>query len=297
MLNALLKRSLGLMVFMNICACEQNITQQVAVHVSSPPSVSPSAQTTVGSASASATPRPSSKPQRSNQSPVVDSSSSSPLTTKSPELPVIPLSPISGPSAPRIYEKELELFATTIPEPEKTRSYDTRSIEIARVFWQKRYENNSRNPYEVLKMYLDSALIAWHNEALASKLNELILYTKAPLLFPKFAQIDAQNIAKAKDSTIRSYFSGTLSLNNYLIPDFDERLPQLVTTNSRGETITMTGHDVVAKAPAFPQEGDSFKVHLLSNLSKKRAEVTLLYQRDGWKIDFWAINVLVDMAD
>lgn len=70
-----------------------------------------------------------------------------------------------------------------------------------------------------------------------------------------------------------------------------------MTSNSRGETVTMTGHDVVAKAPAFPQEGDSFKVHLLSNLSHKRAEVTLLYQRDGWKIDFWAINVLVDMAD
>lgn len=286
---------LACLLILGLCACEQNITQRVDVHVSAPPVTRPSAQNTSVSGT---TPAPASaRPETPSASSTPARVSSSVPAAIASALPVIPLTPISGPSATPIYAQELELFATTIPDPEHTRSYDSRSIEIARVFWQKRYEKNSRNPYQVLRMYLDSALIAWHNEVLATKLNELVMHTKAPLLFPNFAQIDAQNIAKAKDSTIRSYFRGTLALNNYLISDFEQREPQLITTNSRGEFVTITGNDVVAKAPAFPKEGDSFKVHLLSNLSNKRAEVTMIYQRDGWKIDFWAINVLVDMAD
>lgn len=268
-----------------LSACEQKIIQNVNnILPTQAPGISPLA-------SASPLAEPSKRPA------VV------PLNTPSPEkspptaqpsasLPGISLSPIVGPSATPIFDQELERFAYSIPEPEKTKNYNAQNIQAAQALWTRRYDRFRKEPYQVLKMYFDAALIAWHNENLTAKLNESILYSGAPWLFPKYALMDAQAIAKAKEYAIRSYFRGTQPLNQYYLADFQNRTVNIVSKNSRGEYIELSTQDLITQAPSEPKDGDTLKIHVLSSATDKDAEVTLIYKK-GWKVDFWTPNVLV----
>ncbi|PKL76158.1 MAG: hypothetical protein CVV27_11740 [Candidatus Melainabacteria bacterium HGW-Melainabacteria-1] len=268
-----------------LCACEQTIVQQVdvppaVVHVQTV--IQPPAQSNI---QPTLQPRPLPNP---SPRPATGTQSAAPLP-----LPEIPLKPIAGPSAASVMPPELERFADSIPEPEITAAYDSRSIEMAAVLWQQRYTRSRANVAAVLGMYLDAALLAWHNENLTATLNQTIMHSKVAFIVPDFARLDAEAVAKEKEYAIRSYFQGTAKFNNYLLPDFEQRQPHFVSKNSRGEYTTLSAGDVAQLASASPREGDSVKLHLLSSAGGEMAEVTLIYHKGGWKIDYWAPNILV----
>lgn len=289
-------RPLGWIICLSILplsACEQQITQIAQVP---PPivrvSVPPATIQVVVQASAGPSAAVTAAPAAGSSGTIAVSSPAAPRPSAS-QLPRLELAPITGPSAPPVIPPEIEKFEYSIPAPESTRDYGNQDIQLARIYWQQRYLRQRQDAFQVLKMYLDSALIAWHNEALAASLNEEVLFTKAPLLFPNFARQDAAAIAKAKEYAIRSYFRGTSSVTGYSLADFQSRSVNVVSKNSRGEMIELGSQDAAALAPANPRPGDSFKYRLFSSASRSDVELTMIYQDNGWKVDFWTPNILV----
>ncbi|HEY9839418.1 MAG TPA: hypothetical protein V6D23_03100 [Candidatus Obscuribacterales bacterium] len=210
-----------------------------------------------------------------------------------PALPELELSAIPGPSATPYLPVGLERFASSIPEPASTRGYDSQSMAAAQLLWQQHYLQIRHDPYEVLRMYLDAGMIAWYNETLAAGLNQQVLHSKTPWLFPSYPLMDAQAVAGSKEYAIRSYFRATSKLNNYLLPDFEARTVNLVSKNSRGEYLELGAQDLSRLAPAVPSEGSSFKCHLYSSASRSDVELSMIYHEGGWKVDFWTPNILV----
>jgi hypothetical protein len=274
-------RSVLALLILTLCACEQSISQQTNV----PP---PIVNVTVNTAP-SPTPRPTARPA----SPRPASPMPTPRPSATPTLPSIDLNPITGPQLPDETPPGLDKFLTSIPDPELTRDYDTRAGEMALALWTRRYNDGRQDPYHVLKMYLDAGLIAGENEALAASLNRPIMHSQTPLLFPEYARLDAEAVAKAKPFAIRSYYRGTSEVNSYALPDFEARIVNVVSKTSSGGFKQLSVPDVRKQAPESPRYGEKVKYLLYSSARKAEAEVTLIYDNGGWKINFWTPNVLV----
>lgn len=287
MLKPYITSKLSLVFCFLLLGCEQKIIQNV--------NVLPATATQIPKAGSSNPVETTLRPDKPSNlaSPMIKPSikPQGPSNTSS-ILPDIEQAPIIGPSPTPIFKADIEKFEYTIVEPDRTQSYNQYDIEIASAFWLKRYERLKKDPYQVLKMYFDAALIAKYNENLTTELNKIMMYTKTSWLFPNFAQMDAQAIAKAKEYAIRSYYKNTLELNNYTLPDFQKRTLHTVNKNSRGEYVDLTQQDINSLAPKDPADGQEFKIKIYSQATQKDAEITLIYKR-GWKINFWTPNILV----
>lgn len=273
-------------ILLSSCA-DQNIIQTVQVVQPTAPPASPTPRV-------SSTPRPQAEP--SQLTPSQASPSRPSPTPRATPLPILPsIAPIlNGPNLGAVdYNVQFELFATGIPQAELTAEFGPRDFDLILAFWQQRYDKVRTQPYEVLKMYLDAGLIAGYNTALAARLNEVILHSAIAHLLTDFTEKDAEAIAKSKPYAIRSYFRGTRKSGNYTVPDWETRTVNVVQKGAQGSYRELSPGDVNALAPQEPDEGDTYKPLLYSSARDNHAELTLIYKRGGWKVDYWTPNVLV----